>query len=122
MSPTKHMLRPPLIPPEENEITLQQWNRELKESGLVLPGPTIQQAQNAQYGWLIVKCAGCGRTAHVPFEINPTPARNANRGPTAGPNLHALWPERAAGGKNPRRHHARRRLVARCPNPPADEE
>jgi hypothetical protein len=38
------MLRPPLIyPAEENEITLQEWNRQLKESGLLLPGPTIAQ-------------------------------------------------------------------------------
>jgi hypothetical protein len=63
------MLRPPLYTPaEENEITLQELTRQLKESDPLLPGPTIAQAQTAQYGWLIVECAGCGRTAHVRFE------------------------------------------------------
>ena len=64
MSPTKHTLRPPSTSPGENEITLQEWNRQLKEHGLLIPGSTIAQAQNAQHGWLIVECAGCGRTAH----------------------------------------------------------
>lgn len=69
MSPTKHTLRPPLYTPaEENEITLQELTRQLKESDPLLPGPTIAQAQAAQFGSLIVECAGCGRAAHVPFE------------------------------------------------------
>ena len=31
--------------------------------------PTIAQAQAAQYDWLIVSCAHCGRTAHVAFNV-----------------------------------------------------
>jgi hypothetical protein len=69
MSPTKHMLRPPLIePPEVKEITLQEWNQQLKESGPLLPGPTIAQAQTAQYRSLVAECTHCNRIAHVPFE------------------------------------------------------
>ena len=69
MSPTKHTLRPPLIePPEVKEITLQELSRQLKASGPLLPGPTIAQAQTAQYGSLIAECAHCNRIEHVPFE------------------------------------------------------
>jgi hypothetical protein len=69
MSPTKHMLRPPLYTPAEvKEITLQELTRQLKESDPLLSGPTIAQAQAAQYGSLIAECTFCERTAHVPFE------------------------------------------------------
>jgi hypothetical protein len=69
MSPAKHMLRPPLIEPAEvKEITLQELNQQLKESDPLLPGPTIAQAQAAQYGSLVAECTHCERTTHVPFE------------------------------------------------------
>ena len=32
------------------------------------PAPTIAQAQAAQYDWLIVSCAHCERTVHVPLD------------------------------------------------------
>ena len=110
MSPTKHTLRPPLIdtPPEENEITLQEWSRQLKANGPLLPGPTIPQAQKGPL-WLADRRV-CRLRPHRarPIRINPTPARNANRGPITGLNLHALRPKRAADRKNPRRRHPRR--------------
>jgi hypothetical protein len=85
------MLRPRLIePPEVKEIKLQELNRQLKESGPLLPGPTIAQAQAAQYGSLVAECAHCNPHRARPLRINPTPARNTNRGPPTGPHLHAL--------------------------------
>jgi hypothetical protein len=70
MSPTDHELRPLLLhPAEDDEFVIQDWNQRVKSNGPLCPGPTIQQARTAQYDWLIVDCAGCGRIAHLPFEL-----------------------------------------------------
>jgi hypothetical protein len=69
-SPNRRILRPPVDDAHaaEAEAVIAEWHHRLKANGPLCPAPTIQQAQRAYYGWLIVECADCGRIAHVPFE------------------------------------------------------
>ena len=62
------LLRPPVDDAYDAAAVVQAWHRRIKANGPLHPAPTIAQAQAAQYGWLVVSCAECQRTAHVPLE------------------------------------------------------
>ena len=55
-------------PAQEAKIAIEDWQHRLTTKGPLHPAPTIAQAQQAQHGTLIVSCAHCKRTEHVPLD------------------------------------------------------
>ena len=89
-------------PAQEAEIGIEDWQHRLTTNGPLHPAPTIAQAQQAQYGLLIVSCVHCKRTVHVPLDSIRRPPDTSLADLLPALNLHPLRPEGTPDSNHPR--------------------
>ena len=56
------------------QAQIDEWHKRLKAGGSARPSPTLEVAQAAGYERLVVECAGCRQSTHIPLgEIKRPP-------------------------------------------------
>jgi hypothetical protein len=103
--------------PQEAKIAIEDWQHRLTTKGPLHPAPTIAQAQQAQHGTLIVSCAHCKRTEHVPLDAIRRPPDTSLADLLPGSDLQVV---RAEG--TPDRNHPRPRPRSHRNNSHPSEE
>jgi hypothetical protein len=55
------------------QAQIDEWHKRLKAGGSARPSPTIEVAQRAGYERLVVECAGCRQSTHIPWDLIKRP-------------------------------------------------